>query len=279
MPALVSDLSKRWPGKIPYRVGLDNIGGVGRTWLLARLQEFNTACGVEVFKPRNEEADYVEFEAGSDSPIGKQTGRQICRISRANVYHEIGHAIGLGHTYFHTACRITSLFAGMDRIAYDQHRNKYAPFGNALEANSPSMMAYSPGSFPGSPRIQRVVDLAHNARGALFQVRAAAVARQQTLQAPAQPLPQLPHLPHLPQAHLPLQRRGSDAGPHAHQPLNLQPHHPNGVGQMDLAQVTEFIHDIDIVAEYWAFDPGFMLRVFPIDKRAVREALGLSPGA
>src|SRR5262245_6287360 len=108
MPALVKDRKKRWPGKVPYVIGnLADRGlyGDGKAPpmtvddLRKSLKAFNDTIGADVFVARGSERDYVEFMYGWDSEIGMQGRRQVLRITSQNYYHEIGHALGLGHTY------------------------------------------------------------------------------------------------------------------------------------------------------------------------------------
>jgi hypothetical protein len=262
MSALVRDPQKRWTGKVPFVIG--NIGGMGKVWLLVKLKEFNTACDHEVFVARKDEADYIEIVSGANSPIGRQGGKQLCQVSTTNLYHEAGHALGLGHSYFDSRCRFPTLFENVDREAYQGSRGNYVDQG--LEPNAASMMAYTPHVFPSSPRIKRVATLAQNARIQLARVRALAVTRQGVAQVGggAPPIVAPPRLV----------RRGSGGDPRPR--VQAQPQrNPNDINQMTLQEVQQLIADIDLVNEYWTFDDGFMLKVFPTDKAAVRSVIGL----
>ncbi len=262
MSAIVSDPAKRWNGKVPFVIG-QQLGGMGKVWLLVKLKDFNMACQHDVFVPRQDEADYVEFSSGANSPIGRQGGPQACMVTTANLYHEAGHAIGLGHSYFDSRCRFPTLLEQVDQEAYQASRGGYVNQG--LDPNAASMMAYTPHVFRNSARINRVTTLAQNSRIQLAGVRALAVIRQGVVQLGGAPAPiAAPRLV----------RRGSGGAPAPRaqaQPLR----NPNDINQMTLPEVQRLIADIDIVKEYWTFDDGFMLKVFPADKSAVRSVIGL----
>src|SRR4051794_11973464 len=110
MPAIVAKMEMRWPGRVPFEIGnlqSNEPGGITAAYLLERIEHFNKRCAHEVFAPRVLENDYVLFEyGGSSDEIGRRGGMQKCRVKASNLFHEMGHTIGLAHTYSHQACRL-----------------------------------------------------------------------------------------------------------------------------------------------------------------------------
>lgn len=166
MPAYITDNSKRWGQYVPY-VFKDN--DARNEWIETKISELNNMFTRPIFKQRENEDDYVEIDKGSNSPIGKQGGKQVLNCSTdsesrkgGNLYHEMGHCMGLGHTYFHTGCtNFTGLFENLDKTTFDNEKGKYSDYGlNYVD----SMMVYSPGAFINSPRIQRVIKGCNNDR-------------------------------------------------------------------------------------------------------------------
>ena len=104
----------------------------------------------------------IASKKGSSGGHGKKGDKQILKISTVtesskggNLYHEMGHAMGLGHSYFNTGCRnFTDLFRGVDKVAFNSVKGGYTNHGSAFVD---SMMVYNPDYFRASPRIQRVV--------------------------------------------------------------------------------------------------------------------------
>jgi hypothetical protein len=100
MGVVVKDKKKRWhKGTIPYVC--DNAGAK------ELVTDFNKCLGVDLFVARTNEADYVSITIGSagNSEIGRKGGEQKLAArdgSKASLWHEMGHAAGMGHEYFHT---------------------------------------------------------------------------------------------------------------------------------------------------------------------------------
>ena len=169
MPAIVKTLNNwRWPTSgVPYslRQGISDVD-----WLKQAIDQFNTSAGRQVFVPRGTQADYAEFDndPGANSAIGKQGGMQLVKWNQKNLFHEMGHCAGLGHTYFHSGSRLPKLFEATDKKAFEASREVYADFELADVA---SMMAYSPNSFVSSPRIALVCKLCGGTRLKLDDAR------------------------------------------------------------------------------------------------------------
>ncbi len=265
MPASVANPARRWQDHVPYVID----ASVNRIWLLGKIVEFNTRVGRNVFVQRTDEADYARFVSpGANSPVGKQGNAQDLRFNDRNLFHEMGHCVGLGHVYFHRGSDLPALFEGNDRLAYDVSRGDYADQGFA---NVDSMMGYTPTVFPDSPRVRRVCALCFNQREFL-------VAARNRLQELIRLLSQPPAA--MPQAKF----RVSLQIPHE---FRNRPMHFKVGGQwweglvsnydvlraLDPADLAQFASDIRIVERYWKFNPGFMMRVADDDVQAIRAAL------
>lgn len=283
MSALVADKTNRWPGYVPYVIG--ELGGsMTSIWLRGKIFEFNTACRHDVFVPRREETDYIEIVPGGDSPIGVQhIGKQHCRVSATNLYHEMGHALGLGHTYYTAGCKIHTLFKKVDKTSYDGGISGYISFG---APNEPSMMAYSPNAFSTSPRIARVVRLTNHRKDQFRTVREHAQARKLELQIPKSqlltttvPKSVVKHKKTMDMDSISTRKAPVELGKRTMdlELFQTKKKDPDNINEMDLPAVEELLADLNLVEEYWTFDEGFMVRVHAADKAAVREVLGLPP--
>ena len=122
MPAFfTTQIDNGWGSYVPYTFENE----VDRNeWIKDKIDDFNSKFSTPIWKPRDGETDYVEIASkkGSSGGHGKKGRMQELKVSTAtdsrsggNLYHEMGHAMGLGHTYFHTGCRsFTDLFGGTD---------------------------------------------------------------------------------------------------------------------------------------------------------------------
>jgi hypothetical protein len=195
----------------------------------------------------------------------------------------MGHALGLGHTYYTAGSQIHTLFEAIDKTAYDTNRGEYVTHGTA---NAPSMMAYSPTAFSTSPRIARVARLTHGNRHELPRVLGQAIKRKAAAGvtaprlSPFDPSPKtkgvtrslddVPSRGRKVDLDLKPRSRGLDDLPSRKPAVD-----PDDINQMDKPTVTQLVADLELIQHYWTFDEGFMLRVHPTDREAVREVLGL----
>ena len=267
MSAIVSAEGNRWKDHVPYVFG----DGVGKIWLLGKILEFNTRVGHNVFVPRTDERDYARFiMPGANSPIGMQGNEQVLRCNQSNLFHEMGHCVGLGHTYFHTRARLPDLFERVDRNSFLASRGIYADQGFS---DIDSMMGYSPQSFLGSPRISRVCMLCANNRRLLTRA-------QRALQTLIELRGQAPAATVAAKFRVALQIPGNfnrrampfKVGGHWVQTRVTDYDDLRALDPDDLAQ---FSADITTVKDYWTFDAGFMMRVSDDDVRAIRAVLRL----
>jgi hypothetical protein len=269
MPALVKDPKKRWPGKVPYVIG--NLAKPGEENgkfppiteenFRKSLDEFNAAVGADVFVPRTDQTNYVEFVYGVNSPIGMQGGPQQCKITRLNAYHEMGHAIGLAHPYFHTRSRLPPLLNGVDKQSYDLKRWDLVDY---MDPNFPSMMGYTPNVFANSPRLVRVVDQIGQLQIDVGErCDAAKMRAQKKLSEKKKGDTRVPE-------NSKKTKKTKKIDPYAF-PRKLE----GNIDKMTQAELEQLLEDLDIVKEYWTFEEGFEMKVHPIDKNAVRHVLGL----
>ncbi len=264
MPAIVANQETRWQDHVPYVID----ASVNRIWLLGKIVEFNTRAGRNVFVQRTDEADYAWFRPGANSPVGKQGNAQDLRFNASNLFHEMGHCVGLGHVYFHRGSELPALFEGNDRLAYDGSRGHYADQGFA---NVDSMMGYTPTVFPDSPRVRRVCAWCFNHRQFLG---AASNSLQELIRLLSQPPAATPQAKFQVSLQIPHKFRN-------------QPMHFKVGGQwweglvsnydvlhaLDPADLAQFASDIRIVERYWKFNPGFMMRVTDDDVQAIHAVL------
>lgn len=264
MPAIVSNQQNRWQDHIPYVIG----PGIARVWLLGKILEFNTRVGRNVFVGRTDEQNYACFVPGANSPIGMQGNMQNLMCNRGNLFHEMGHCVGLGHTYFHGRSRLPGLFEGVDRAAFLQSAGIYSEQGFA---DVDSMMAYSPPSFNASPRIQRVCVLCQNNRLSLPAAR-------QNLQpliglrrrpAAARPAAQFQVALQIPAVFRNRRMHFKIAGHWAGTQVNDY----NILRTLDPNDLAQFEADLVIIRDYWKFNDGFMMRVSDDDVKAIRAVV------
>lgn len=264
MPAIVSSAINRWRDHVPYVIS----EAMPRIWLLGKVLEFNTRVGRNVFVGRTNEPNYACFVPGAHSPVGMQGGKQDLKCNKDNLFHEMGHCVGLGHTYFHSRAELPGLFEGVDQDAYRVSRGGYADQGFA---DVDSMMGYTPQSFGGSPRIKRVCVLCSNNQALLPQGQGAL---QTLISLRRQPEPasrvakfqmggQIPiefrnHLMHF--------KIGGDWS-------ELRINDYEGLRALDPNDLAQFAADLTIVKRYWRFSAGFMLRVSDDDVQAIRAVL------
>lgn len=93
-----------WTGGIPYTI----CSGTYKTWVMARIYEFNERVGKQVFYPKsmNKDVDYVQFSLSSSHAsckIGRRGGMQMLSFKKTceSIWHEMGHACGLCHEHYH----------------------------------------------------------------------------------------------------------------------------------------------------------------------------------
>lgn len=268
MPAIVANLKNRWTDHVPFTV--DKTFARGRTWLLGKVLEFNQRVGRNVFVTmESNEAHYVVFKNGHNSPIGMQlSGVQELKCDDTNLFHEMGHCLGLGHTYFHTASRLPALFDGADEEAFTASKNTYVDQGLA---DVDSAMGYTPGVFVNSPRIARVWDLKSAVVGQTLA--AARTALQQLIDARAAPAPasvaarflfQVPQ----PFGHLAL----------SYEIKGVRQKRPvpdfNALALLKPADLAQFMADLDIVEQYWKFTSAdFMMHLSDDDVAAIKAVV------
>src|SRR5262249_37817773 len=156
-----------------------------------------------------------------------------------NAYHEMGHAIGLAHPYFHTGSSLPLLFGpkSIDGMTYPSIKLQCVDY---LDANSPSMMAYNPGSFSTSPRIELACHVAGYLRGGV----AGAIVRAQARLKRAQPGVGQP------QTKPKKKRRGSGGAEQAQSEKKRELQSKPEIEKMNLEQVTQLLEDLLIVQEY-----------------------------
>jgi hypothetical protein len=103
MAVVTNDLNAlTWPNnKIPYECTDAS--------MVSLINEFNTSLGLTLFIGRTNENDYIVItKVGAKDPhgseIGKKGGKQELKApaDKAILFHEMGHACGLGHEFFHT---------------------------------------------------------------------------------------------------------------------------------------------------------------------------------
>lgn len=271
MPAIVKNADRRWKDHVPFTV--DRTFAKGRNWVLGKVFEFNSKVGHNVFVPRESgEANYAEFKNGSDSPIGMQgNGMQALRCRENNLFHEMGHCVGLGHTYFHSKSRLPELFEGTDRDAYTESSATYQDQGFA---DVDSVMGYTPGVFGSSPRIARVWAL-RAAVGGTWPDDTKTAVQQLTLALAAPPpatnLERFNFSAPRPFNFLPLPYRISDIW------RTLTLHGYEQLHQLDPVDLAQLAADIDRIDQYWKFkDPHFMEHLTRDDVEAIRIVVGKS---
>jgi hypothetical protein len=163
MPVIIKNKNLRWDKAIPYAV--DPKFSKDKKKLRKLIADFNAKIGKDVFIPYDEMSHvyYVLIMEGADSSIGcelKDQGYQELRVridstariprspktGPANLYHEMGHCCGLGHTYFHSGCNFPKVLAedGINKLIYDGNKPKYENFGQAYVE---SCMHYTPSAF------------------------------------------------------------------------------------------------------------------------------------
>jgi hypothetical protein len=98
MGVILTDQQKLWPGHIPY---------VDKSKMSDKhILEFNTLVGKQVFRPRNQETDYVSISwssLASNCKVGRQGGEQQLNYgTKTSLFHEMCHACAIGHENFNT---------------------------------------------------------------------------------------------------------------------------------------------------------------------------------
>jgi hypothetical protein len=126
---VVSGDGRAWTLPIPFQFD-DSIPAWQKDAALKAMRAWNQKAGV-TFIPRQDEVDYVEFEAGEDtchSNVGMMRGRQEIVLSEGcllpQVTHEIGHTIGLWHEQ-QRADRDLYVSVHLDRLADQKFSGNY----------------------------------------------------------------------------------------------------------------------------------------------------------
>jgi hypothetical protein len=255
MPAIVKNPSKRWNKVIPYKIENATIQN-----LETLIGDFNRHFSTPIFVPYTNQKDYVVFQNGADSPIGKQGEEQKLKCTSTNLYHEMGHCCGLGHTYFHTGCKnFTDMFEGIDKQAFYLKKGDYENQGNAFQN---SMMAYKPDSFTSSHRIKRIIQACGGNRSNLTNVEKDIRKLQELLKKAKDVASLKPSdkftLPSL----VPLR-------------LKFLARNFRELSALTTEALQSFLWDVGILKSYWRFDDNHMMRIDPADKVAIEKVIGL----
>lgn len=267
MPAIVLNPNNRWPEHVPYVID-DCINN--KIWLRGKILEFNTRVGRNVFVPQTDEPNYARFVPGADSPIGMQGNVQVLRCNENNLFHEMGHCVGLGHTYFHSGAQLRGLFEGVDLLAFNASAATYTDQGFA---DVDSMMAYSPPSFTTSPRIQRICILCQNNRHLLLNNAAPQRDLQTLIDLRGAPAVASFRAQFEAASRVPAVFRNRNHFKVAGRWTQISVSDYNALRSLDPDDLNQFKADIVIVRKYWKFDVGFMMRVSDDDVKAVRAVL------
>jgi hypothetical protein len=153
MSVWTKDPNKYWTKGIPYVLveGSSYSGTFKKSDLVAKIEEFNRTVGKTIFYPRDNEADYVEFKyPGANSPIGKQGGKQQLGYDENNMFHEMGHCIGMGHQHLYALWPISKFLQGVNKDEWEVNQFTYK-FDNKYD--NTSVMCYPLDAFQQSPSI------------------------------------------------------------------------------------------------------------------------------
>lgn len=325
MPVVISDSNKHWNKEIPYEIKRDK-----EVKLKKLIESFNAAMEADIFVPRNSQKDYVVFKKGGNSPLGKQGNPQELKVllkgegqgkseeeRNANVFHEMGHCCGLGHSFFHSKSQLHTLFGVTDTQAYAT--NLKVGYEDILDANISTMMAYSPSAFSNSPRILRIAEACGPSgkdnlillKNDLIKLKTLLIQspftsikddmiplRFRTTETAFKLVAQQPTPPPSAKPSLVKSFSGVSLKKPAPVPLGKPKFLEEGmkkivvkVGEFEKIKVNsisfkslikedleQFIKDIDILKDYWVFDVGHMMLISDRDVYAVRSAVGLSMG-
>src|SRR5262249_42673540 len=120
--------------------------------------EFNAAVGRTIFFARKGcELHFIEFAwqgGGGKCTVGKKGGRQALLFNRDCLYHEMCHALGMGHEHFHPAFPLRDMLEGQDKIDTEAAKEKYDRWD---DFDPTSVMMYKLESLSTSPRIRNAL--------------------------------------------------------------------------------------------------------------------------
>ncbi len=184
MAAIISGDDYRWPhNHVPYVIDRTR---PRREEVKSYIDNFNREAGMEVFTPRRAESYYVKVGLGGDCEIGcrRKADQELnvrlpgeaasaSAVESGNVFHEMGHAAGFGHTVYETGISINQSFDRSDSEIYDHMRGKYTTISDS--SNAESMMKYPYPTY-NAPRIQRIFLLTEGRHILLHALRGQIVA-------------------------------------------------------------------------------------------------------
>jgi hypothetical protein len=155
MAVIVKDEKKRWPyGQIPFEI--EALTKIQCKELGARIGEFNKTIGIDLFVPRPQaqnKIDYVEFRCadGGQCVVGRNGGKQVLSFGLSptkqgdwsSVWHEMGHCTGLGHENFHVGNPNLS----QDPIFLEHFSTVKDKYNSYFDFDPLSIMMYGEGAY------------------------------------------------------------------------------------------------------------------------------------
>ena len=135
-----------WGTTVPY-VAADG-------WAADHIGRFNKAVRKNIFVPRTNETNYVEFTTGGGHAacvIGRKGGKQTLAYNQTpeSILHEMGHCLGLGHENFHSRWPARAILTAttnrsIHADAFRLNMKKYTDLGSF---DRESIMLYGPAAF------------------------------------------------------------------------------------------------------------------------------------